>query len=389
MLATDRQIAPLEKSVLSFDYRELGARLLDQWALPGSLVGSINLRLRPDAIGYLSEAEQALPRILRLAERLADLMVDRRHAALEELLAEPARNHSLSVAQVEELIAAVQEKLGPLANLFSCELPPGVDYRDILIEAHRRMSRLATEVAGDLLRSAAATQASTAEDVDLRADLEELTAAAAEFERVGRVKTSGESVSQPQSAAPAHSTTAVATAPPATAAVASPARPVVIESTVSIELRTQVAKALVACRQGRQALSLVLVEIDHFPTMARTLGPVAAEHRVAELGQICNDCDLPSASLVQARQACFALVLPDCDRREAVAAANDILRRFREEPEQHSGAAGPRVSVSVGAATVPLPAKNFRVDDLIDSASRCLSTAQLCGGNTLKSIGVY
>ena len=68
-LATEREIAPLEKSVLSFDYRELGARLLDRWALPGSLVGSINLRLRPEAIGYLSEAEQALPRILRLAER--------------------------------------------------------------------------------------------------------------------------------------------------------------------------------------------------------------------------------------------------------------------------------------------------------------------------------
>jgi HD-like signal output (HDOD) protein/GGDEF domain-containing protein len=388
-LATEREIAPLEKSVLGFDYRELGARLLDRWALPGSLVGSINLRLRPEAIGYLSEAEQALPRILRLAERLADLMIDRRHAALAELLSEPARRQSLSTSQVEELIAAVEQKVGQLANLFSCELPPGVDYRDVLVEAHRRMSRLATEVAGDLLSSDPSAQAGPADDVDMLADLKEMTLAAAEFERIGRVKADCEGGSQLPAAVPGASTTATMTASPATAAVACRTAPAVVGSALSVEMRTQVARALVSCRQGRQPLSLVLVEIDHFASLARTLGPVAAEQRVADLGQICSGCDLPGASLLQARQACFALVLPDCDRAEAVTVADDILHRVRQEPGQRPGTVGLGGSVSVGAATVPLPPKNFRVDDLIDSASRCLSTAQLSGGNTLKSIGVY
>ncbi|HEX4144369.1 MAG TPA: HDOD domain-containing protein [Pirellulales bacterium] len=389
-LATEREIAPLEKSVLNFDYRELGARLLDRWALPGSLVGSINLRLRPEAIGFLTEAEQALPRILRLAERLADLMIDRRHAALEELLSEPARRQSLSVSEVEELITAIEQKVGQLANLFSCELPPGVDYRDVLVEAHRRMSRLATEVAGDLIHSSAAAAASVAEDVELMADMKELTVVAAEFERVGRLKSDGDVGSQPSVTVSATAVATTVAAPPAAVAVTRRSAPASVGNALSVEMRTQVARALVDCRQGRQALSLVLVEIDHFASLVRTLGPVAAEQRVAELGQICGDsCDLPGATLLQARQACFALVLPDCDRGEAVGVADDILHRVREEPGQRPGSVGLGVSVSVGVATVPLPPKNFRVDDLIDSASRCLSTAQLSGGNTLKSIGVY
>jgi HD-like signal output (HDOD) protein/GGDEF domain-containing protein len=388
-LATEREIAALEKSVLGFDYRELGACLLDRWALPGSLVGSINLRLRPEAIGYLSEAEQTLPRILRLAERLADLMVDRRHAALAELLSEPAKRQSLSISEVEELIAAIEQKVGQLANLFSCELPPGVDYRDVLVEAHRRMSLLATEVAGDLLRAAPVAPDRAEEDVDLLADLEELTVAAAEFERVGRVKSDGEGGSQPLSPTSGASATATVTGSVATATVACPPARAGVSNALSVEMRTHVARALMNCRQGRQALSLVLVEIDHFAALARTLGPVVAEQRVADLGQICGGCDLPGASLVQARQACFALILPDCDRGEAVAVADDILHCVRQEPGQRPGTVGNGFSVSVGAATVPLPPKNFRVDDLIDSASRCLSTAQLSGGNTLKSIGVY
>ena len=327
-LATEREIAPLEKSVLGFDYRELGARLLDRWALPGSLVGSINLRLRPEAIGYLSEAEQALPRILRLAERLADLMVDRRHAALEELLAEPTRHQSLSIAQVEELIAAVEQKVGQLANLFSCELPPGIDYRDVLLEAHRRMSRLATEVAGDLVRSASVASAGATDDVELMSDMEELTAAAAEFERVGRVKTVNEGVSQSPAPVSGSSATAVLTASAVVSAVARPAAPAGMGNALSVEMRTQVARALVDCRQARQALSLVLIEIDHFATLARTLGPVAAEQRVADLGQICSGCDLPGADsatsppgLLRARLARLRSGRGRCNRRRHLASS--------------------------------------------------------------------
>jgi HD-like signal output (HDOD) protein/GGDEF domain-containing protein len=386
-LASGRDITTLEKSVLGFNYRELGARLLDQWALPGTLVGSINLRLRPDAIELLAPAEQTLPRILRLAECLADLMVDHRHPALQELLAQPARRGTLTSDQVEELIAAVQAKVDPLADLFSCELPPGVDYRDVLLEAHRQMSKVASEVASDLLRSAVPAAVATSEDVDMMADIEDLTVAVAEFQQLGQATTDSPVKQRLGDRAAGTSPVATVSGSPATA-VATRKAPVAVGGALTVELRSQVNQALITCRQTRQPLSLVLVEIDHFASLATKLGPVEAENQVAELGQLCSNCDVAGVSLQQVRQACFALVLPNCDRREAVAAADDILHCFREAWQQ-SGGNEPRVSISVGAATVPQPPKNFRVDDLIDSASRCLSTAQLCGGNTLKSIGVY
>ncbi|HTU27390.1 MAG TPA: diguanylate cyclase, partial [Pirellulales bacterium] len=326
----------------------------------------------------------------RLAERFADLMVDSRHSALEELISEPARQTSLTIAQVEELVEIIEEKVDQLANVFSCELPQGMDYRDLLLEAHRRMSKLASEVAGDLMRHERAAATSPA-DAEMQADMEELTAAAAEFARVGRTKEPVESLAQSHSAAPA-TASAVATATtaaPAATAVACPAQPVPGPGGLSVELRLEVAKALINCRQARQALSLVLVEIDHFATLARTLGLVAAETRVVKLGEVCRGCDLPTATLLHVREACFAIILPDCDRGEAVAIADDILHQVRQHPDSHGGIKGLEFLVSVGAATVPLPPKNFRVDDLIDSANRCLSTAQLSGGNTLKSIGVY
>ena len=102
-------------------------------------------------------------------------------------------------------------------------------------------------------------------------------------------------------------------------------------------MRTHVARALVNCRQGRQALSLVLVEIDHFASLARTLGPVAAEQTGGRTRADLQWLRSAGASLLQARQACFALVLPDCDRGEAVAVADDILHHVRQESDQSVG----------------------------------------------------
>jgi hypothetical protein len=47
------------------------------------------------------------------------------------------------------------------------------------------------------------------------------------------------------------------------------------------------------------------------------------------------------------------------------------------------------ITLSAGVATVSLPARNFRAVDLLIGAERCLHGAQICGGNSPKSISVY
>jgi hypothetical protein len=80
------------------------------------------------------------------------------------------------------------------------------------------------------------------------------------------------------------------------------------------------------------------------------------------------------------------LVLPACDRDLAVELATTLVRGTRELAGSADGA--PRLSVSVGVATLSLPPKNFPADDLIAAANRCLGAARTSGGNSLKSIGL-
>ena len=85
---------------------------------------------------------------------------------------------------------------------------------------------------------------------------------------------------------------------------------------------------------------------------------------------------------------CFAVVMEDCDRPLAVELARRLvhgLREWSQKRDQHM----PQVSVSAGLATLGLPPKNFPAHELIEAAQRCLSAAQLSGGDVVKSIDMY
>ncbi len=388
-LAADKDVAQLEESILGFDHRALAAQLLDLWHLPSSLVSAISLSLRPEAVDGLTSAEQALPRILRLAQLMADLVVDRRHLALERLKHEPSTGGPLSAAQIQALVDALEAKVEQLAGVFALELPPGIDYRDVLVEAHRQMSQVASDMTGDWLNAAAASNHTPPESA-LLAEVENLAAAAARFAdrqtiASGRADVAhgpADRLSVPRDDA---SQFACAAAVPRHAlGELAAATPRILEGTLAERLET----ALAAGRQQRAPLSLVLVEIDRFDALARSVGPIAAEQLVRKLGHLCQTCEVPAANSLPVSQACFALLLPGCDRGEAVEHGDRLRVGFRNYVQ---GQANPNIAgltVSLGVATVPSPPRNFRVDDLIASANRCLAAAQR-SGNALKSIGIY
>ncbi len=54
---------------------------------------------------------------------------------------------------MEPLVAEVEAKVHELADIFSLTLPDGLEYRDVLAEAHRQLTGVATQAAEDLLRS--------------------------------------------------------------------------------------------------------------------------------------------------------------------------------------------------------------------------------------------
>ncbi len=78
--------------------------------------------------------------------------------------------------------------------------------------------------------------------------------------------------------------------------------------------------------------------------------------------------------------ASIGLVLPDCDRSQAVRLGNQVAENIR---------AGAPFTVGIGAATVSLPPKNFSPESLLEGAERCLYGSHASGGNLVKSIEIY
>jgi PleD family two-component response regulator len=110
---------------------------------------------------------------------------------------------------------------------------------------------------------------------------------------------------------------------------------------------------------------------------------------VETLGTECRSLDHPGAAVVQSREVQFAIILPACDRRQAVDLSNELIARLRRVSANAAPADAAVVTISTGVASVALPPKNFPAADLIRAAERCLNGARLSGGNAVKSIEIY
>jgi GGDEF domain-containing protein len=163
----------------------------------------------------------------------------------------------------------------------------------------------------------------------------------------------------------------------ATACEADPALPV------------QLTASVAACRQARCPLSLLLIELGPTERLLMTFGFEGFQElrRMAE--DACWALDHSHAVCLPYGEAGFALVLPDCDRQLAVRLGNELIRRVRQAVSGRGPSPMPTPGLSVGAATVSLPPKNFPARDLLSSADRCLYGSRSSGGGVVKSIEIY
>jgi GGDEF domain-containing protein len=276
----------------------------------------------------------------------------------------------LSATILRDLVAALHEKVAELADVFAVQLPSGLDFNDILAAAQRQLSEVASEAAGDLLR--------------MRPDSAEMALwqEAQETQRAMRAFLQ-QTDKEARQSSESHTTNA-STRSGSAAELLRPAK--VQTRECSKELLQRLTAAVAACRQQHCALTLALVELDGFEAIAQAAGPLAAEQLIARLQRVCQEF---GGSVVSHSQAEQALIWANCDRSQATRMANELLRRaVHDLTKHHDETLGP-IAISIGVATVALPSKNFPPLELAESASRCLSSAQLSGGNTVKSIGVY
>jgi GGDEF domain-containing protein len=400
---------------LGFDHVQLTARLLKRWNLPELLVTAIGAGGSTVRIEQLPPAQRPLPQILHLADLLAGMLMEGRADWLGRLLQVGKKYHELTETQLIEVVNSLQIMVDQLADVLSLDLPQGIDYTEIYREAHRQLSADAELAAVDLAHpqelSAGTAGENDAGDEDdlLLSETKSLATAVRRFTHSthkqltppANVRTAATPAAAPRTAhqtmLPAASD--IAAVQSATIAVQAsaeadpqpPAEPTDQIHTISRHaelLQKVVARSIANCRDERAPLSLILVAIDRLANRTKNQVEGNAPRLVQMVALVCGKIDHPRLVQLPAADDRVALVLPDCDRPAARVFSHFVLDEVRRLSGQQPELAEIKLSVSVGVATAATPAKNFPAQSLIESANRCLHSAQLSGGNTVKSIDV-
>lgn len=359
----------LEQAALGFDHLELTIELLARWGLPTTIVSALRTSASRERLTSMSLPEVRLSAAVVLGGRVADLLVDERFDALhfvledaEDMLAGlPPNPHALRLSQeqLDQLVSRVQDRISSLASAFRCELPTGQDYRELLVTAQRRLALLTADAACVVARQLPIAEKRGAEVAGVSTALARYVTHNAE----------------PAPRAPL--------APPETNSTAR-----IAAMMVDSRLLEKLSTVVTLCRQARCPLSLVLVEIDRFRALVPALGPVETNRLSNRLRELGGEIDHPGSVCLPLTESRLALVIADCERRSALAIAQQLSRDAGSLAGTELAAATPP-SLSIGVATVSLPSKNFPAAELLQAATRCLDAAKLSGGKAIKSIDVY
>lgn len=379
-VASGSDLIALETESLGFDHTLLSARLLDNWGLPKTLVEAVAWNTVDGPASDSRGPEKTLPKTLHLAELFARLLADQQSTALHELLEAGQRYGDLTKDRLETLVVRLEEKVGHLAEILSLQLPEGLDYRDVLVQAHAQLAAVAAETAEDWLRREHG-QPLQEEEQSLLTELRLLAEAAAEAlkrpEKTADLAAFSSPVPGPASAA--RSSTAATPSQVAESLTAAADR----------GLLDRLEMAVAACRQARCSLSLLLVQLDDVDELTMTRG-VEGFYRLREfLGTICAQVDHPCTICIPHGEAGFALILPDCERRLAIEVGNQLIHELRRQAPKSEGGKRQTVRIGVGVAAVAVPPKNFPAQNLFHGADRCLYGSHASGGSVVKSIEIY
>jgi HD-like signal output (HDOD) protein/GGDEF domain-containing protein len=404
-LERSANVGGTERATLGFDHATLSARLLERWKLPAQLVIAVESGQSRERTQALAPDDRSLAEVLLLADLVGSLLAENRTDLLAELLDRGQECLALTHTQLASLVTTLAAKVEHLADVLELDLPQGHDYQAILIKAHARLSDVASEAAAQLLARQIA--ANGTEDRGLLAEVRSLSAEITESIASPQAAVGSEN-GEPECRAVASVASASAQVQGRLQAVtrdgSSPGRnnltspasgnrrlasPAAVDIGQDPGFVGRVAAAVATCRQARRSLSLLVVEIDQYDDLLLTQGPMDAERLVEALGAECRSLDHPGAAVVQSREVQFAVILPACDRRQAVDVSNELVARVRRLSAAAPGADAAVVTISIGVASVALPPKNFPAAELIRAAERCLNGAKLSGGNAVKSIEIY
>ncbi len=405
--ATGQDLSQKEIESIGFDHIELSARVLTEWKLPESLIEAIAWKpeYSPNAAQTAGIAQKGGPhenaKIVHLAGLIAQLVADHRPELLPQVLEAGRAYRDISEARLAELIDSLQDKVRQLADAMMLQLPSEMDYRNVLIQAHEQLSKVACDAAGDLLRVKASQHDWPEEQLFAEANAlaEAVNAMAIRAkDRLAPTKVVKESSAQQdsgkqfgaKSVVTKESAPMISTTPRRTSATAVAAKPQLENSqTFEATLAERIAETAAYCRQSRKALSLVLVELTHADELKQRRGEDGFKLLVRFLERLCVNSAQPDAFCLPRGESGFAVALPGFDRKAAIEYGDELIQMTQRSQAGGDSSEARALGISVGLASVAMVPKNFPAMELFTAADRCLYGSRASGGGTVKSIEIY
>lgn len=368
-------LSALERDALGFDHVELSAALMRQWRLPQRLVDAVAAPKQVARLARSVSPDADLARILHLADLLAQLVGQRRFNVLPELLEAGGAYRDLTKGRLAVVVERLQPQVEQLAAVLSVELAGEHNYVEMLAAAHEQMSSLAEELASHFQQHRGEDQIYTA----LLREAQELTFAMKSFlEGKQQYETSAEPNQKWTQWHAPHERTQGERA----AATASGDNDVGV-----VALLERLAGVVPLCRARREELSLLLIEAN-CPNILASADHDAIWHLRSALEQACRSHGF-GGTLLSITAVQLAAILTDCERRQAVALANEVLAEIGGRVGKiGASAAVQSATISAGVATVGAVPKNFDPWRLVECAERCLYAARSCNTSTVKSIEI-
>lgn len=136
------------------------------------------------------------------------------------------------------------------------------------------------------------------------------------------------------------------------------------------------ASEIARSRRYRRPLSLVILDVDHFARINRSLGETAGDQILASIAQILTLNVRQSDHLARIADDEFAILVSETNEQGALSVAEKLRRAI----EQHEFEQGLRTTVSAGVATVE---ESDSVESFLRRGEAAAMTARRGGGNAV------
>lgn len=134
-------------------------------------------------------------------------------------------------------------------------------------------------------------------------------------------------------------------------------------------------------RRAGRPLSLLMIDVDYFKTINDECGHLVGDEVLRHLGQVLAGSLRPQDLLARFGGEEFAVLLPNVDEERAQSVAERLRQAVERAPSAPGGGMRPRVTVSIGVATLSADDTEPATATLLHRADQALYRAKQTGRN--------